>query len=83
MTNHMIMPWLGAADLALDGEDHVTFPDMHKDFIDFWSNPNVCIWIVQQSQGTPATFLQEFQGNWTDARSGACDEVVHRDDDPE
>ena len=27
MTNHMILPWLGACDLALDGEDHVTFPE--------------------------------------------------------
>ena len=63
MTNHMIMPWIGAADLALDGEDHVTFPDMHKDFIDFWSLARLRL-DYQQCQGTPVTFLQEFQGNW-------------------
>jgi hypothetical protein len=66
MTNHMIMPWIGAADLALDGEDHVTFPDMHKDFIDFWSAARMRL-DDQQPQGTPVTFLQEYQGNWQSA----------------
>ena len=64
MTNHMIMPWIGAADLALDGEDHVTFPDMHKDFIDFWSRDRLRL-DDAAPQGTPVTFLQEYQGNWT------------------
>ena len=66
MTNHMIMPWIGAADLALDGEDHVTFPDMHKDFIDFWSPARLRL-DYAAPQGTPVTFLQEYQGNWQDA----------------
>ncbi|MDB5325893.1 MAG: hypothetical protein JWM57_1462, partial [Phycisphaerales bacterium] len=63
MTNHMIMPWIGAADLALDGEDHVTLPEMGKDFIDFWSPTRLRL-DDQAPQGTPVTFLQEFQGNW-------------------
>jgi hypothetical protein len=63
MTNHMIMPWIGAADLALDGEDHVTFPDMHKDFADFWSPARLRL-DYAAPQGTPVTFLQEYQGNW-------------------
>ena len=66
MTNHMIMPWIGAADLALDGEDHVTFPDMHKDFIDFWSPARMRL-DYSAPQGTPVTFLQEYQGNWSTA----------------
>ncbi len=66
MTNHMIMPWIGAADLALDGEDHVTFPDMHKDFIDFWSPARLRL-DDAAPQGTPVTFLQEYQGNWASA----------------
>jgi hypothetical protein len=64
MTNHMIMPWIGAADLALDGEDHVTFPEMNKDFIDFWSPSRMRLDYWRQS-GTAVTFLQEYQGNWT------------------
>jgi hypothetical protein len=63
MTNHMIMPWIGAADLALDGEDHVTFPEMNKDFIDFWSPTRMRLDYWRQS-GTAATFLQEYQGDW-------------------
>jgi hypothetical protein len=63
MTNHMIMPWIGAADLALDGEDHVTFPEMNKDFIDFWSPTRLRLDYWRQS-GTAVTFLQEYQGNW-------------------
>jgi hypothetical protein len=63
MTNHMIMPWIGAADLALDGEDHVTFPEMNKDFIDFWSPTRMRLDYWRQP-GTAVTFLQEYQGNW-------------------
>ena len=63
MTNHMMMPWVGAADLALDGEDHVTFPDMGKDFIDFWSPERMRLDYPAQS-GVGVTFLQEYQGNW-------------------
>ena len=63
MTNHMIMPWIGAADLALDGEDHVTFPEMGKDFIDFWSLERMRLDYPEQS-GVGVTFLQEYQGNW-------------------
>ena len=63
MTNHMIMPWIGAADLALDGEDHVTFPEMNKDFIDFWSPSRMRLDYWNPS-GTAVTFLQEYQGNW-------------------
>jgi hypothetical protein len=63
MTNHMIMPWIGAADLALDGEDHVTFPEMGKDFIDFWSLERMRLDYPEQS-GVGVTFLQEYQGKW-------------------
>ena len=64
MTNHMIMPWIGAADLALDGEDHVTFEEMNKDFIDFWSPARMRL-DYSKPWGTAVTFLQEYQGNWT------------------
>jgi hypothetical protein len=66
MTNHMIMPWIGAADLALDGEDHVTFPEMNKDFIDFWSPERMRLDYPAQS-GVAVTFLQEYQGKWEPA----------------
>ena len=63
MTNHMIMPWIGAADLALDGEDHVTFPEMGKDFIDFWSPERMRL-DYPKPMGVAVTFLEEYQGNW-------------------
>lgn len=66
MTHHMIMPWIGAADLALDGEDHVITPEMGKDFIDFWSLERMRL-DYSAPLGTAVTFLQEYQGNWNDA----------------
>ncbi len=66
MTNHMILPWVGAADLALDGEDHVTFPEMGKDFMDFWSPARMRLDYPAQS-GVGVTFLQEYQGAWKPA----------------
>jgi Family of unknown function (DUF6067) len=66
MTNHMIMPWIGAADVALDGEDHVIFSEMGKDFIDFWSPTRMRLDYPKQS-GVEVTFLEEYQGKWSDA----------------
>jgi hypothetical protein len=66
MTHHMIMPWVGAADLALDGEDHVTFPDMGKDFIDFWSPERMRL-DYPGPLGVAVTFLEEYQGAWKPA----------------
>ena len=63
MTNNFVIPWLGAADLALDGEDHVIFPEMGKDFIDFWSLDRMRLDYWRQ-WGVAVTFLQEYQGKW-------------------
>jgi len=67
MTNHMMVPWIGAADIALDGEDHVTFPELGKDFIDFWSPERMRLDFPEQS-GVAVTFLQEYQGKWSEDR---------------
>lgn len=64
MTNNFVIPWLGAADLALDGEDHVIFPEMGKDFIDFWSLDRMRLDYWRQ-WGVAVTFLQEYQGKWS------------------
>jgi len=66
MTNHMILPWLGASDLALDGEDHVTFASMNKDFMDFWSLDRMRLDFPGAS-GVAPTFLKEYQGAWQHA----------------
>jgi hypothetical protein len=66
MTHHMIMPWVGAADLALDGEDHVTFPEMGKDFIDFWSPERMRL-DYPRPLGVAVTFLEEYHGAWKPA----------------
>ena len=35
-SNHMIVPWVGAADIAYDGAQHAIFPRMKQDFMDLW-----------------------------------------------
>ena len=35
LTNNMILPWVGPADIGYDGEHHVIYPEMEKDFMDF------------------------------------------------
>jgi hypothetical protein len=62
-TNHMIAPWMESADVALDGEDHVIYPEMHRDFMDFWSPERLRL-DYPQEWGTPVSFLQEYQGDW-------------------
>jgi len=63
LTNHVIAPWMGAADIALDGEHHVIYPEMGKDFMDFWSQERLRMDHPEQ-WGTPVNFLQEYQGDW-------------------
>ena len=67
MTNNMIVPWVGAADIALDGEDNVIYPQMNKDFMDFWSLERLRVDYPAQ-WGVAVNFLQEYQGNWEGAR---------------
>lgn len=67
ITNNLILPWVGAADIALDGEDHVIYPEMQKDFMDFWSLERMRIDYPGQ-WGVPVNFLQEYQGNWDNTK---------------
>jgi hypothetical protein len=66
MTNHMIAPWMESADIALDGEHHVIYPEMGKDFMDFWSPERLRLDYPGQ-WGTAVNFLQEYQGSWDPA----------------
>ena len=61
MTNHMIAPWMGAADIALDGEHHVIYPEMGKDFMDFWSPERLRLDYPGQ-WGTAVNFLAGVSG---------------------
>lgn len=63
MTNAMILPWIGAADIAYDGEHHVIYPRMKKDFMDFWALDRVRV-DVPEGWGTAVNFMHEYQGNW-------------------
>lgn len=63
ITNHMIAPWIGACDIALDGEDHVIYPEMHNDFMDFWSPERLRL-DYPGEWGAAVNFLQEYQGKW-------------------
>ena len=63
MTNNMIIPWVGAADVAYDGEHHVIYPEMGKDFMDFWSLERMRVDYPSQ-WGTVVNFMHEYQGKW-------------------
>ena len=63
ITNHMIAPWIGAADIALDGEHHVIYPEMNKDFMDFWTGERLRV-DDPATWGVAVNFLQEYQGAW-------------------
>ena len=63
ITNHIIAPWIGAADIALDGEHHVIYPEMNKDFMDFWSLERLRV-DDPATWGVAVNFLQEYQGAW-------------------
>jgi len=66
MTNCMIIPWVGAADIAYDGEHHVIYPEMGKDFMDFWSLERMRVDFSGQ-WGTAVNFMHEYQGRWKPA----------------
>ena len=63
MTNNMIIPWIGAGDVAFDGEHHVIYPTMKKDFMDFWSLERMRVDYSEQ-WGVPVNFMHEYQGDW-------------------
>ncbi len=67
MTNNMIIPWVGAADIAYDGEHFVIYPEMGKDFMDFWSLERMRVDYSGQ-WGTPVNFMHEYQGKWDRTR---------------
>jgi len=66
MTNCMILPWVGPADLAYDGEHHVIYPEMGKTFMDFWSLERMRVDFPGQ-WGVPIDFMHEYQGAWDQA----------------
>ncbi|MBM3880832.1 MAG: hypothetical protein FJ387_14130 [Verrucomicrobia bacterium] len=66
MTNCEILPWVGAADLTYDGEHHVIYPEMKKDFMDFWSLERMRVNFPGQ-WGVPVDFMHEYQGQWAAA----------------
>ena len=62
MTNNMILPWIGAADIAFDGEDHVIYPGQ-KDFMDRWSLERMRN-VYHGQWGSVFNFMHEYQGAW-------------------
>ena len=71
MTNHMIIPWIGAADMAYDGEHNVIFPESGKDFMDLWTPERLRLDYPGQ-WGVPVNFMHEYQGNWPKDRYAAA-----------
>jgi hypothetical protein len=63
MTNNQIIPWIGAADVAYDGEHYVIYPEMKKDFMDFWSLERMRVDYPGQ-WGVAINFMHEYQGDW-------------------
>jgi cytochrome c-type biogenesis protein CcmE len=66
MTNAMLVPWIGAADVAYDGEHHVIYPRMNKDFMDFWPLDRLRV-DVPEGWGIAVNFMHEYQGDWDQA----------------
>jgi hypothetical protein len=66
MTNAMLLPWIGAADVAYDGEHHVIYPRMNKDFMDFWPLDRLRV-DVPEGWGIAVNFMHEYQGDWDQA----------------
>jgi hypothetical protein len=63
MTNNMILPWNGAVDICYDGEHNVIYPEMGKDFMDFWSLERMRMDFPGQ-WGSVVNFMHEYQGKW-------------------
>lgn len=64
MTNNMILPWVGPADVAYDGEERVIYPEMGKDFMDLWPLDRIRADYSGQ-WGVTVNFMHEYQGPWT------------------
>lgn len=63
MTNNMLLPWNAPVDIAYDGEHHVIYPEMGKDFMDFWSLERLMT-AVPGTWGVNVNFMNEYQGRW-------------------
>lgn len=63
MTNNMILPWVGPADIGYDGEHHVIYPEMEKDFMDFWGLDRLRS-DYGGALGVAVNFMHEYQGPW-------------------
>lgn len=66
MTNNQILPWNAAADIAYDGEHHVIYQEMGKDFMDFWTLERLFM-DVPGTWGVNVNFMNEYQGPWEPA----------------
>ncbi len=67
MTNNMILPWVGPADIAYDGEHYVIYESMEKDFMDFWTLERMRVDYPGQ-WGVAVNFMAEYQGPWDPVR---------------
>ena len=63
MTNNQILPWNAPVDVAYDGELHVIYPEMGKDFMDFWALERLFM-DVPGTWGINVNFMNEYQGQW-------------------
>lgn len=62
-TNNFIAPWLGAADVAYDGEHHVIYPQLGTDFMDYWEQARMSL-ALSSRWGVAVNFMHEYQGQW-------------------
>ena len=59
MTHNMVMPWLGACDMALDGEDHHIEPRQNRTWLDAWPLERLRA-VLPGALGVSVTFKPEF-----------------------
>jgi len=66
-THNLVAPWLGAHDIAYDGEHNVITPEMDRDFMDLWSLERLRA-IYGPQWGVAFNFMHEYQGRWEPRR---------------
>jgi len=76
MTHNMVIPWLGACDLALDGEDHHIEPRQNRTWLDAWPLERLRA-VLPGALGVSVTFKIEFPPpyRWEEGHRYSFDQV--------
>ncbi len=76
MTHNMVMPWLGACDYALDGEDHHLSAPQNRTYLDAWTLARLQA-DIPRALGVRVTYKNEFDNprHWETGYKYSFDEI--------